>query len=217
MKIPVLTSSFYFQNCLEEDVLDAFPSIWSWIESFTLMWLISTCKLSTRCFERAKIVFLQVTHFRKKVVNQIVICSFLYSKCLFEKILHLITEIILTPSSSFLGEDIGQRVFIFRGEFSTSFWWSPLISMEHLWYSSHLQMASVTNFLVFFSYYVYISYQKEWNLFVPHCWINFLKKTQASLKFKFNCSPFLLLCFCTLHLHFFWNSKEMTEVKRKLI
>lgn len=113
MKIPVLTSSFYFHNCLEEDVLDAFPSIWSWIESFTLMWLISTCKLSTRCFERAKIVFLQVTHFRKKVVNQIVICSFLYSKCLFEKILHLITEIILTPSSSFLGED---REFLYSGE-----------------------------------------------------------------------------------------------------
>lgn len=33
MKVPVLASSFSFHNCLEEDVLDAFPSIWSWIKS----------------------------------------------------------------------------------------------------------------------------------------------------------------------------------------
>lgn len=164
------------------------------------MRLISTYKLSTRCFEGAKIVFLQVTHFRKKVVNQIVICSFHYSECLFEKILHLITEIILTPSSSFLGEDIGERVFIFKGDFSTSLWWSLLIFMEHLWYSSHLQMASVTNFLVFFSYYVYISYQKGRNLFVPHCWINLLKKTPSvtQIQIKLFTIPSSILLYSSL-------------------
>lgn len=112
-------------------------------------------------------MFLQVTHFKQKVVNQIVICSFHYSKCLFEKIFHLITEVMLTPSSGFLGEDIGMRGFIFKGDFSTSLLRRPLISMELLWYSFHLQMASVMNFLVFLSYYVYISCQKRVEFICP--------------------------------------------------
>lgn len=181
MKIRVLASSFCFHYCLEEDVFDAFPSIWRWIKSLYLQLQglsHSICKLSTRCFEGPKIVFLQVTHFRKKVVNQIVICSFHYSKYLFEKILRLITEIILTPSPSFLGEDIGKGIFIFKGDFSTSLLWRPLIFMELFWYSSHLQIASVTSFPLFISYYVNIRYQKEWNLFFLHCWINLLNKTQ---------------------------------------
>lgn len=33
VKIPGFASSFSFHNCSEEDVLDAFPSIWSWIKS----------------------------------------------------------------------------------------------------------------------------------------------------------------------------------------
>lgn len=53
---------------------------------------------------------LQITHFRKKVVYQLVICGLHYLKCLSDKILH-ITEIVLSPSLSFLGEDIGRKAF----------------------------------------------------------------------------------------------------------
>lgn len=75
------------------------------------MRLVSTVGHSAKCFEGAKIALLHITHFRKKVAYQFVICSFYCVKYLSDKILHLITEIILTPSSSFLGEDIGKKEF----------------------------------------------------------------------------------------------------------
>lgn len=52
---------------------------------------------------------LQTIHFRKKVVYQLVIYSLHYLKCLSDKILNIITEIIFTSSSSFLGEVIGKK------------------------------------------------------------------------------------------------------------
>lgn len=55
---------------------------------------------------------LQAIHFRKKVVYQLVIYSLHHLKWLSDKIIHIITEIIFTPSSSFL-EVIGKKDFFF--------------------------------------------------------------------------------------------------------
>lgn len=114
LKIPVLASNFYFHNCLEEDVLGVFSSIRSRRRSTYLhIWSLSQhANFSARCCEEAKMALLQITHFRKKVVYQLVICSLHHLKYLSDKILHITTEIILTPSSGFLGEDIGKKEFL---------------------------------------------------------------------------------------------------------
>lgn len=219
MEIPVLASNFYFHNCLEYNVLGGFSSVWSRRKSIYLhVRLVSTFKRPARCVEGAKMTLLQTIHFRKKVVYQLVIYSLHYLKCLSDKILHIITEIIFTFSSSFLGEVIGKKdFFISKGDFSTSIWWSPFISVELLWHPSHLLITSVTKLTVCFCYCAYISYQKSGNFLSHIVGYNWLKKTQQ-------CHPNLDQ---TAHHSFFdgpvlfswvfWDSKEITGVKRKII
>jgi len=78
-------------------------------------------------------------------------------------LLQIITEIILTPSLSFLGEDIGKKEFLSPRETfflqgrlfflmkSVYFCGTPVVSFS----------SSVTNLLVCFCNYGYVSYQKE--------------------------------------------------------
>lgn len=151
IKIPVLASSFSFHNCLEEDLLDAFPSIWSWIKSTYL----ELQDLSRHA------------NFLPGALREL--------KCLFEKT-------FFSPNNwnnfdSFLklaGRRHRQERFFYKPFTTSTYFYGTFV------YSSHLQMASVINFLVFYiSLYVYINYQKKWNLFVPHCWINLLIKPNS--------------------------------------
>lgn len=144
----------------------------------------------------------QITHFRKKVVYQLVICNLYYLKCLSDKIIHIITEIIFNSFLKFLRRRHRQeRIFMSKEDISTSLWWSPFISVELLWHSSHLLMTSVTDLLVCFCNYAVITYQKEWNLFVPHCWIKFAQKTPNSatqIQIKLSTIPSSMLLYSSL-------------------